>query len=364
MKLSRQNLLVLEGMEDHLFLESVVSIIGTDCRGEIRPSRLYQQLVEGGKRWGSHVIEYPITWAIQALYVVITVGWAIPFGHPIPPMQTLGNRLIEMFNLNTHSFMIQTLSVSLALADLGMYIFGPWIWSLGLRLAQGRQLFARTGKRTLIIGETPWVHQILGNFVSKLFSLSYGVASVDVHGANPQDDLVHCYAHRIVRGSLLYLGIPDGRCSEMQNSQELSTIMAGRQSQGIQHLSTGPDILMVGSNPLIAAKGFGRAIVLPSPVHTVCEEFGAIISENNALESLRVSRFGSFLRLLSSYIVFWSMAKTVASLPLLKYEFWKSQSRTKVMTTAAPVSAAKPDRPKRLEVSELHLRVYANRDQS
>jgi hypothetical protein len=58
------------------------------------------------------------------------------------------------------------------------------------------------------------------------------------------------------------------------------------------------------------------------------------------------------------------MAKTVASLPLLKYEFWKSQSRTKVMTTAALVSAAKLDRPKRLEVSELHLRVYANRDQS
>jgi hypothetical protein len=58
------------------------------------------------------------------------------------------------------------------------------------------------------------------------------------------------------------------------------------------------------------------------------------------------------------------MAKTVASLPLLKYEFWKSQSRTKVMTTAAPVSAAKLDLPERLEVSELHLSIYANRDQS
>ena len=245
-----------------------------------------------------------------------------------------------------------------------MYIFGPWIWSLGLRLAQDRQLFARTGKRTLVIGETPWVHKVLGNFVSKLFSLSYGVASVDVHGANPKDDLVHCYAHRIVRGSLLYLGIPDGRCSEMQHSQELSTIMAGRQSQGIQHLSTGPEILMVGSNPLIAAKGFGRAIVIPSQVHKVCEEFGATIPENNVLESLRESRFGSFLRLLSSYIIFWSMAKTVASLPLLKFEFWKSQSRTKVMTTAAPVSASKLDRPERIEVSKLHLHVYANRDQS
>jgi hypothetical protein len=61
---------------------------------------------------------------------------------------------------------------------------------------------------------------------------------------------------------------------------------------------------MVGSNPLIAAKRFAKAIVLPSPVHNVCEEIGASIAENNVLESLRESRFGSFLRLLSSYIIF------------------------------------------------------------
>jgi hypothetical protein len=162
----------------------------------------------------------------------------------------------------------------------------------------------------------------------------------------------------------------------MQKSQELATMMAGRQSHGIQHLSTGPEILMLGSNPSISARGFGKAIVIPSAVHKFCEEFGDNYpenntdynsednSENNTVESLRESRFGSFLRLLASYILFWSMAKTVASLPLLKYEFWKSQSRTKVMTTAAPVSAAKLDRPERLEVSELHLNVYANRDQS
>jgi hypothetical protein len=111
------------------------------------------------------------------------------------------------------------------MADLGIYIFGPWIWTLGLRLAQGRQILARTGKRTLVIGETPWVHQILNNFVSKLFSLSYGVTSLEVQAANPQDDLVHAYAHRVVRGTLLFLGIPDGRCTEQQRSAEAALIM-------------------------------------------------------------------------------------------------------------------------------------------
>ena len=51
----------------------------------------------------------------------------------------------------------------------------------------------------------------------------------------------------------------------------------------------------------------------------------------------RESCFGSFERLLASYVFFWALAKRVASFPLLKYQYWKSQSRTKVMTTASPV---------------------------
>lgn len=279
-------------------------------------------------------------------------------------MQTVWNALIDAFGLSSDWLLIQALSGALAMADLGIYIFGPWLWTIGLRLAQGRQVLARAGKRTLVIGETPWVHQILSNFVSKLFSLSYGVTSLEVQAANPQDDLVHSYAHRIVRGTLLFLGIPDGRCSEQQRSEETAAMMAGRQAHGIQHLKTGPEILLVGSNPSIGTKGFAKGIVLPSPVHKACEEFGTDHQGDKIMESLRESRFGSFRRLLASYIFFWSMAQTVASLPLLKYEFWKSQSRTKVMTTAAPVSAGKLDRPERDEVSALHLPVYANRDQS
>jgi hypothetical protein len=36
--------------------------------------------------------------------------------------------------------------------------------------------------------------------------------------------------------------------------------------------------------------------------------------------------------------------KKVASFPFLKYEYWKSQSRTKVMTTAAPVAGFNLDK--------------------
>jgi hypothetical protein len=266
--------------------------------------------------------------------------------------------------LNSDWLLIKVLSGVLVMADLGIYIFGPWIWTIGLRLAQGRQVLARTGKRTLVIGEAQWIHQILNNFVSKLFALSYGVTSLEVQAANPQDDLVHSYAHRVVRGTLLFLGIPDGRCTEQQRSAEAAALMSGLQSHGIQHLQTGPEILLVGSNPAIGSKGFAKALVLPSPVHKACETFGSERQEDKMMESLRESRFGSFRRLVASYVFFWSMAQTVATFPLINYEFWKSQSRTKVMTTAAPVSAGKLDRPERDEVTALDLSVYANRDQS
>ena len=86
--------------------------------------------------------------------------------------------------------------------DIGIYIFGPWLWTLGIRLLQGRQLLARTGKRALVIGDVAWVQQTLRNYVSKLFSLSYGIASLEVQGANPQDHLVHKFGHRVVRARL------------------------------------------------------------------------------------------------------------------------------------------------------------------
>lgn len=63
----------------------------------------------------------------------------------------------------------------------------------------------------------------------------------------------------------------------------------------------------------------------------------AVTEQKEQIEQLREFCFGSFERLLTGYVFFWAMAKKVASFPLLKYEYWKSQSRTKVMTTASPV---------------------------
>lgn len=364
MTLSRTSLLVLENMEDHLFIQSVSEIMGVDVQQRRRSSPLYQQIIQSGKRWALHVLEAPLAWTFHALYVLITVGWAIPFGSPVPLMQTLWNGHLLAYGINTHSPLIRLLSIAVASADLGIYIFGPWIWTLGLRLVQRRQLLARTGKRSVLIGEAPWVHHLLTSYVSKLFALSYGITSLEIHGANPQDELVHEHAHRVVRGSLLFLGVPDGRCSQKQRSAESAFILAGRQANGIQNLRAGPEVVVMGSNPAIANNRFAAALVLPSPIHRNCEEFAREVEGDKLIESLRESRFGSFRRLLASYVFFWSMARKVASFPLLSFDYWKSQSRTKVMTTAAPISAARLDCPEQEEVAKLRLPLLANRDQS
>ncbi|MEM7760403.1 MAG: hypothetical protein AAF298_20075, partial [Cyanobacteria bacterium P01_A01_bin.40] len=188
-----------------------------------------------------------------------------------------------------------------------------------------------------VIGDVPWVNQLLEAYVSKLFSLSYGIASIEVHSANPQNHLLHAYGHRVVRGTLIWLGIPDGRRSKQQQAAENAVIMTGKQANGIKNFNIGAEIIAVGHNPTIANQGFSKSLLLGSNNDQIYFRDDAVAEQQEQIEQLRESCFGSFERLIASYVFFWALAKKVADFPFLKYEYWKSQSRTKVMTTAAPV---------------------------
>jgi hypothetical protein len=362
--LTPEELLVLQGMEGEFFMQSIVDILGATPTGQSQPSRLHRYIVQTGQGWARHITEAPLAWGIHALYIAITVGWTIPFGYAVPLVQTLARGLLLACHISVSSTLASLVLAGCTLVDIGVYIFGAWLWTLGLRLIQNRQLLARTGKRTLVIGDVPWVQQILRIYVSKLFSLSYGITSLEIHGANPQDHLVHQFGHRVVRGTLLYLGFPDGRCSPKQQHEEQAVMTTAQQAYGIQHMGTGPEIVAVGSNPAIRNPSFAEAMVLPSPTHAACQESEHPPLTNNLIETLRESRFGAFRRLLASYVFFWALAKRVAAFPLLQYSFWRSQSRTKIMTTAAPVQATNLDRPEQDEISMLDLQTVANREQS
>ena len=340
MTLSSESLMVLAMMKEDFLYNNLVKIVGTNAEGELIKSTTNQELVRDGGYWANHVIETPLAWAIHALYIFISVGWVIPFGYTLPLVKTLSGLLFNLLNIPSFT---QFLSPLITFADIGVYIFGAWLWTLAIRFCQGRQLLARMGKRTLVIGDVTWVNQLLQAYISKLFALSYGIATMEVHSANPQNHLLHAFAHRIVRGTLIWLGIPDGRGGKQQQQAENAVIMTGKQINGVRNLKVGAEIIALSSNRAIARLNFCKALILDSNNNSIYFRL-TTAEQKEQIEKLRESCFGSFERLLAGYVFFWALAKKVASFPFLKYEHWKSQSRTKVMTTASPVAGFDLDR--------------------
>ena len=332
MTLTTENLFVLDRMKDDFLKQTTIAIAGTTADGKPIKSPTYQSLVRSGRKWAWPILETPTAWAIHALYILITVGLNAPL------IQTLFRWLITSAHLPN----LLVLLPIFRLVDILIYIFGIWLWTVGLRYFQGRPLFARTGKRTLIIGDVHWVHKLLSAYVSKLFSLSYGIASLDVHSANPQDHMLHRYSHRVVRGTLVFLGIPDGRRHPMRKVDERAVIMTGQQAIGVQNVRAGAEIVAIShrkeTSQTRAYQGFQEIVVLSNRPGLSAQMKHLTTPLPTAFEKLRESRFGAHERLLASYVFFWALARRVSSFPLLRYQHWKSQSRTRIMTTAAPVS--------------------------
>lgn len=338
MTLTSDSLLILKQIKNDFLHKNMMTVIDNTATGHAIGSAFHRKLIANGKKWALHVTETPLAWGIHAFYILISVGWAIPFGYTIPIITSIFRLTLMAVGISSHFWLAALVAPIVTLADITIYIFGPWLWTLALRYVQGRPLLARTGKRTLVIGDTPWVHQLLKAYVSKLFSLSYGIASLEVQSANPQDHLLHHFGHQVVRGTLVFLGVPDGRWSENQKNEENAVIMTGKQAHGVRTGRVGAEVIVLGHNPEIGHKGFNDALILGSDPHSIYDKYGTTVEQQALLEELKESRFNSFERLLASYVFFWALAKKVALFPFLKYEHWKSQSRTKIMTTASPVS--------------------------
>jgi hypothetical protein len=102
--------------------------------------------------------------------------------------------------------------------------------------------------RTVVIGDPcPWVAQSAEAFLSKIFACSYSIAGLNVLSGNPTDHLVHRYTHRVVRGSLLVCGRPDGRLSAL-TTLEASTSLAVNQASSIQSIGGTCESITIGHN--------------------------------------------------------------------------------------------------------------------
>lgn len=263
-------------------------------------------------------------------------------------------------------------------------------------------LLARTGKRTLVIGDIPYVHQTLEAYVSKIFSLSYGFASLDVHAGNPRDHYLPRFGHRIVRGLLSLLMEPDSRLRSQQDAVS-GVRMTRSQQEGVRNLKVGAEVftltrswegralkekevgLPVPNTPVRVSvpeflKRISSVVALNAEQKKILTEklnnFGVLyrgkalhiagyelgidigLTEERALavfeeeflrygerqqllENFYEKRFDSFERLVSAYVLFWEVGRRVSRafrFFRLVYDMAASQSRTRVATTRSPVA--------------------------
>ena len=204
---------------------TAASVVGDLLGGQTRNNAVHEALIQRGKNWANHINEPWQVMVLVAVYFIISVGFGMPiFGLLgdafVAILRQMGANVGEgvlIFSVRyPHTITGQypgwaICGLLLQILDAFFFVYiGKNITRI-LRIVTGRPYCARAGKRTIVIVDNPTVHQLLENFVSKLYSQSYGVVGVEVHGASGLDHFVHRFTHRVVRGVLIAVGRPDGR---------------------------------------------------------------------------------------------------------------------------------------------------------
>jgi len=217
-------------------IKALEEIVGVDTKGnEIheKRSKTEQELRSAGDLWSEHILENAKAYIMTFIYVIGTVTSGFP----------LISGLAKAFGLSGSEgafYIIRFL-------DACIYFWLPQINITILRLFQRRNLRHRMVGRTVVVGDIPWVAQSAEAFLSKIFACSYSIAGLNVLSGNPADHLVHRHTHRVVRGSLLVCGRPDGRLPAL-TSLEASTCLSVNQASSIQSLGGTCESITIGHN--------------------------------------------------------------------------------------------------------------------
>ena len=293
----------LRALAETSLLESACEIVGHDPYGAPNESATNKQLVTQGKRWAVHINEpWQIT-VIIGCYIIVSVGLNVTIVRVIADVLVailalcglpMDGKLAFGYNylatMRSQAIAWTAMGLVVQLLDALVFVYLAKLLTPLHRVMGGRPLWARLGKRTLVVVDVPWVHQLVHQFVSKLFSESYSFVSIDVHGADGRDNFVHCYTHRVVRGLLIAVGRPDGRlhglgsfwtgfvcviyflssdnASSLSAKYESAVLLSSKQAAFIRnprynHESAGPEFVTVGHNSFQPSMGLASHIVLP-----------------------------------------------------------------------------------------------------
>ena len=214
-------------------LDALAEIVGTDNHGlPIKRKELVEkELREAGDLWAEHILENARAYIMSFVYIFTTVVSGFPLAHAIA-------HAAGMSKDSDWAYLIHVI-------DAAVYFWLPQINITILRLFQGRNLLHRMVGRTVVIGDIPWVAQAAEAFLSKIFACSYSIAGVNVLSGNPADHFVHRHTHRVVRGSLVICGRPDGRLSALSTA-EAAVCLSVNQASSIQSLGSTCESITIG----------------------------------------------------------------------------------------------------------------------
>eukprot|EP01038_Epipyxis_sp_PR26KG_P011709 gene11709-15674_t len=244
------------------------------------PLKIHNALVEQGRAWADHINEPWNILVAVGIYITISVGLGIPiFGTCVDIIIMIVRACGVNFEEGTLTFSPRNYhaiynqhpawtigGLILQICDALFFVYLAKTFAKGARILDGRPLAARLGKRTIVIVDTPCLHQLVEIFVSKLFAQSYSIVSVDVHGASGLDHFVHRFTHRVARGLLLAVGRPDGRLCCLAKA-ESAILLSVKQAAFIRNPSykaegSGPEIVTIGHNPYVPSLGLAHNIVI------------------------------------------------------------------------------------------------------
>ena len=254
-------------------LEALIQPTEPNGKGKLEDAKCRKDLLQQGRYWAQHILEGPIVWILSMIYIVVTVTvGATPLSGIVGAIVSASSEDTEqvpctpVVPAGASDELVTALAADLSFTcavapsqspahkhivgfiDALIYTFLPIWMTWILRLVQRRPWLHRVAGRSLLIGDVPWVSQTLEAFVSKMFALSYSIATVSVSSGNPLDHLVHRHTHRVVRGGLLAVGRPDGRLNAL-TSAENTICLSVNQASSIQNFGVTCESITIGHNP-------------------------------------------------------------------------------------------------------------------
>jgi hypothetical protein len=219
-------------------------------------------LVRLGRRWGHHLSEGWRTLFLVGVYIVVSVLCQVPVWRSLLNAFVLvaggdDEGCFDSFTVwdvtggllrDDCDGFAKLMSVLVPLLDGITYVLTPVFFARLLRWFEGRPLYHRFGKRTLVIADNPFVARCAEAFGTRLYALSYGFSGIEIHTADPCDDLIHRFGYRASRGMLVLAGRPDGRLFSLTRT-EVAGIMGIKQLRFVESLNEGPEVITTGANP-------------------------------------------------------------------------------------------------------------------